>query len=254
MSNILKGKKSGKQGTDNFDAEENSLSKQSIDITEGANAYSTAGYSDTSNKPLMYKSIKRFILAIVLILCVIFAGSLLFVTIKTYYYTTKQTSGYITKAGEIENDLRKNLAIVNDKYITEELKSVFTKDDIYIFSYNLWSYELFVNKTKINSTSALSMNVGDKIYIKEKWRKSILPKEFINIGNLTRGDMNDSLTNHFGVSGKTFQIKETKSELQNTYTIEKLSIKKGDTFKIILSGQLSRRLNFTKDVIVVKVN
>lgn len=225
----------------------------SIDIIEDNSAYNSAGRRKESNKPFMQKSIKRIIMAIVLILAVIFAGSILFVTIKTYYYTTKQTNDYIVKAGEIQEDLKLNLEAVNEQYITEELKTVFSKDDIYVFSYNLWSYGLYINDKKIESTVPLSVSPGDKIYIKETWKKTVLPAEFINIGSLTRGDVNDNLSNHFALSEKTFNIKQSKTKQTNIYTITGADFKSGDRFNIMLSDQLARRLNFVRNVIAVRV-
>ncbi len=217
----------------------------------------SAGYANTKydikSRKALFKSIRRFILSVVLVLAVIFAGSVLFVTIKTNYYLAKQTDEYNTRSGEIQTDLKSNLEAVNNRYISETIKTVFTQDDIYAFTYNLWSYGLYVNDMKITSTNTLTINPADKIYIKEICKPSILPDEFVKLGNLTRGDANDSLINHFSLKGKPYIIKTNKKGLVNTYTISGTVFKIGDKFNIVLSDQLARRLDFTRDVIKVIV-
>jgi len=216
------------------------------------NAYG-AGYKENSHKPRILKSTKRIIFSIVLILSVIFSGSFLFVKTETYFYTKNQTKDFIAKAGEIAEDLKNNLAAKNDQFITENLNTLFTKDDMYVFSYNLWSYGLYINNTKINSSSPITINPGDRISIIESRKESSLPPAFISLGNLTRGDVNDSLSNHFAMSKKTYKLVAKTIGLKTTYTVEGLSLKSGETFNILLSVQLETRLGFERDTIVVHV-
>jgi hypothetical protein len=217
------------------------------------NAYSEAGYRDNSHRLRMQKSTKRIIASIVLILSVIFAGSFLFVTTETFFYTKNQTSDFISKANEIAADLKNNLAAKNDQFITDNLNTLFSKDDIYVFSYNLWSYGLYVNNTKVTSSSPLSINPGDTISVVETRQESSLPAAFISLGNLTRGDTNDSLSNHFAISKKTYKLTAKTNGLKTTYTVENLSLKSGETFNILLSVQLESRLGFERDAIVIHV-
>jgi len=217
------------------------------------NPYSDAGYSGASNKPRMHKSTKRIIASIVLILSIIFAGSFLFVTTETYFYTKNQTKDIIAKANETAADIKYNLAAKNNQFITDNLNTLFSKDDIYVFTYNLWSYGLYVNNTKITSSSPLSINPGDTISVVEKRQESSLPAAFISLGNLTRGDANDSLSNHFAIDKKTYKLAAKTNGLKTTYTVKDLSLKSGETFNILLSVQLETRLGFDRDTIVVKV-
>jgi hypothetical protein len=217
------------------------------------NAYSEAGYTATSNKRRLQKSTKRIIACTILLLLVISAGSFLFVITETYYYTKNQTSDFITKAGEIAADLKNNLTAKNEQYITDNLNVLFSKDDIYVFSYKLWSYGLYVNNTKITSSAPLSISPGDKISIVETSHKSALPPAFTSIGNLTRGDKNDSLSNHFAINKKTYKLAAKTEGLKTTYTVEGLSLKSGETINILLSVQLETRLGFDRDTIVVHV-
>lgn len=222
-------------------------------ISEKENAGYGATKYDISSKKSLYKSIRRFVLCVVLILVVIFTGSVLFVTVKTNYYLAKQTDEYNIRADDIKTDLKNNLKAVNDNFIVDAMKTVFTDDDIYVFTYNLWTYDLYVNEKKITSTDSLEINKDDKIYIKEIQKKSTLPDSFINLGNLTRGDVNDSLKNHFSLKGESYIIKVDKEGLVNTYTLTETTFEPGDKFKIVFSDQFARKLNFDKDVIAVTV-
>lgn len=198
-------------------------------------------------------SILRIIAAIVLILAVIATGAILFVSINKYYSTSKQTDNYFSKAAAIENDIKTNLPKLNDKFALERLDSFFSKDEVYSFAYNLWQYELQVNGKPIPSTETLTIAPGDEISIKESLDETMLPPEFLAYGNLTRGDVNDSLKNHFSLNKKTYILNEKKDKLSTIYKVEDLSLEKGESFNLLLSVQLQERLNFERDVIVVTV-
>ncbi len=198
-------------------------------------------------------SILRIIAAIVLILAVIATGAILFVSINKYYSTSKQTDNYFSKAAAIENDIKTNLPKLNDKFALERLDSFFSKDEVYSFAYNLWQYELQVNGKPIPSTETLTIAPGDEISIKEALDETMLPPEFLAYGNLTRGDVNDSLKNHFSLNKKTYILNEKKDKLSTIYKVEDLSLEKGESFNLLLSVQLQERLNFERDVIVVTV-
>jgi hypothetical protein len=81
-----------------------------------------------------------------------------------------------------------------------------------------------------------------------------LPEEFVKVGNLTQGDENDRLSNHFTVSGKSYSVKDNKEGAVSTYTLEDLNNKTGDKFVIVFSVQLQERLGFEKEQLAVFVN
>lgn len=228
--------------------------KAKVEETE-INAYSEAGYDGTSSRPKIAWDVIRVVLGVILIIASITAASVFFVQVYRYRYITNQTAEFNRLAAEVEYDLNNNLDEVNDLFIAERVNDLFQRDDIRIFSYGFWKYELFVNDTAIApTTTELRVNPGDKIYIKETRNKTVLPEEFVEIGNLTQGDENDRLSNHFTVSGKSFSIKDEKDGAVSTYTLEGLDNKSGDKFVLVFSVQLQERLGFEKEQLAVFVN
>ncbi|HZK38623.1 MAG TPA: hypothetical protein VFD23_00545 [Clostridia bacterium] len=220
---------------------------------ERGGTFPQTGAGETVDKQPLRWSILRIIAAIVLTLAVIATAAILFVSIKTYYSTSKQTDGYFARAATIENDIKTNLPRLNDKFALERLDSFFTKDEVYSFAYNLWQYELQLNGKAIPSTETLTIAPGDELSIKESLDETMLPPEFLAYGNLTRGDVNDSLKNHFSLNKKTYILNEKKDKLSTIYKVEDLSLEKGESFNLLLSVQLQERLDFERDVIVVTV-
>ena len=234
------------------DEKKNEFAQEGIE--SGTGVFARVDNDDvTDNQPLR-RTILRIIVAIVLILAVIATGAILFVSINTYYSTSKQTEDYFSRAGIIENDIKTNLDALNDKFALGRLDSFFTKDEVYSFAYNLWQYELLVNDKPIASTETLTIAPGDVISIKESLDQTMLPSEFLAYGNLTRGDVNDSLKNHFSLNKKTYILSAKKDGLSTIYTVEDLSVAKKETFNMLLSVQLQERLDFERDVIVVTVS
>lgn len=228
--------------------------KTKVEETE-INAYSEAGYDGTSSKPKLAWDVIRVVFGVLLVMAIITAGSVFFVQVYRYRYITNQTVEFNRLSAEVEFNLNNNLDEVNDLFIAERVNDLFKRDDIRIFSYGFWKYELFVNDTAISpTTTELRVNPNDKIYIKETRNKTALPEEFIEIGNLTQGDENDRLSNHFTVSGKSFSVKDEKDGLVNTYTLEGLDNMSGDKFVLVFSVQLQERLGFEKEQLAVFVN
>lgn len=234
-----------------FNDKENEVEQESI--ASGNNVFSQTDYDDATDKRPLRRIILRIVVAIVLTLAVIATGAILFVSINKYYSTSKQTDDYFSRAGIIENDIKTNLDDLNDKFALRRLDSFFTKDEVYSFAYNLWKYELQVNGKPIASTETLTIAPGDVISIKESLDETMLPPEFLAYGNLTRGDVNDSLKNHFSLNKKTYVLNAKKERLSTTYTVEDLDATKGESFNLLLSVQLQERLDFERDVIVVTV-
>lgn len=233
------------------DEKKNEFAQEGIE--PGTDVFARVDNDDvTDNQPLR-RTILRIIVAIVLILAVIATGAILFVSINTYYSTSKQTDNYFSRAAAIENDIKTNLPKLNDKFALERLDSFFTKDEVYSFAYNLWQYELQLNGKPIPSTETLTIAPGDELSIKESLDETMLPPEFLAYGNLTRGDVNDSLKNHFSLNKKTYILNEKKDKLTTIYEVEDLSLEKGESFNLLLSVQLQERLDFERDVIVVTV-
>ena len=211
-------------------------------------------YTDNVQKTSLRKAIIRIAAVTVLLLAVIGAGAVLFVSIYNYDTMANQTDYYFERADSIQNDIVTNLTELNDKFAVERLNTFFTKDEVYSFSYSLWKYELLVNGNPLDvATANLTLSPGDKISIRESLVDTRLPKDFVNIGNLLRGDANDSMKNHFALNGQTYQLVEKKEGFVSTYTVENLELKSGTTFNMLLSVQLQERLGFEKDVIVVTV-
>lgn len=209
--------------------------------------------SATTVKQQLRRDILRIIAATVLVLASITAGAVLFVSMNTYRSTSKQTDDYFIRAADIENGIKTNLKALNDKFALGRLDSFFSKDDVHSYAYNLWKYELLVNGKPIASTNTLTIAPGDEIIIKESLEETMLPPEFLAYGNLTRGDVNDSLKNHFSLKGKTYILNEKKEKLTTIYKVEELSIKTGEEFFMFLSVQLQERLDFESDIITVTV-
>lgn len=209
---------------------------------------------ETAYKLPLRKSVVRFVMAIVLSLAVIAVGAIVFVGINTYYTTSKQTDDYIKRTEIIETGIKTDLDNLNDKFALEKLNTFFTKDEVYSFAYNLWKYELLLNGKPVASTEeTLTISPGDIISIKESVEETMLPRDFLAYGNLTRGDVNDSLKNHFSLSEKKYVLKEKKEKFSTTYTVEDVSFEKGEKFELVLSVYLQERLEFEKDVIPVTV-
>jgi len=223
--------------------------------TEEGRSLPKADYAVNTDKESLRKSILRIAAVIVLILALIATGAVLFVSIKTYYFTSKQTEDYNQRAAVIQADIKDNLAAVNDKFAVERLNKFFTRDEIYSFAYNLWKYELLLNGAPVGkSASALTIKQGDVISVKEALTETLLPEEFLEAGKLTRGDKNDSLKNHFGLNKKIYDLTEKKEGLTTIYTVENLRLASGERFNLLLSVQLQERLTFDSDVIAVTVN
>jgi cell division protein FtsL len=228
--------------------------KIKVEETE-INAYSEAGYDGNSSKPRLAWDVLRVVFGILLVMAIITAGSVFFVQVNRYRYITNQTAEFNRIAAQVEDDMKNRLNEVNDLFIAERVNDLFMRDDIRIFSYAFWKYELFVNDTAISpTTTELRVNPGDKIYIKETRNKTALPEEFVKVGNLTQGDENDRLSNHFTVSGKSYSVKDNKEGAVSTYTLEDLNNKSGDKFVIVFSVQLQERLGFEKEQLAVFVN
>lgn len=211
-------------------------------------------YTDNVQKTSLRKAIIRIAAVTVLLLAVIGAGAVLFVSIYNYYTMSNQTDYYFERADSIQNDIVTNLTELNDKFAVERLNTFFTKDEVYSFSYSLWKYELLVNGNPLDvATANLTLSPGDKISIRESLVDTRLPKDFVNIGNLLRGDSNDSMKNHFALNAQTYQLVEKSEGFITTYTTENLNLVSGTTFNMLLSVQLQERLKFERDVIVVTV-
>ena len=211
-------------------------------------------YTDNVQKTSLRKAIIRIAAVTVLLLAVIGAGAVLFVSLYNYYTMSNQTDYYFERADSIQNDIVTNLTELNDKFAVERLNTFFTKDEVYSFSYSLWKYELLVNGNPLDvATANLTLSPGDKISIRESLVDTQLPKDFVNIGNLLRGDSNDSMKNHFALNAQTYQLVEKSEGFVNTFTAENLDLKSGTTFNILLSVQLQERLKFERDVIAVTV-
>ena len=214
-------------------------------------------YSDNTRKKKLRKSIIRVAAATVLILAVIGAGAVLVVSIYNHYTMSNQTDYYYQSADDIQNDIVNNLPVFNDKFAVERLNTFFTKDEVYSFAYNLWQYELLINGTPVDKTTEkLTLKPGDIIAIRETLAETLLPKDFVSIGNLTRGDENDSMKNHFGFGPDKleYQLTETKDGFVTTYTADNLELKSGMTFNILFSFALEERLAFGRDVMEVTVS
>ena len=214
-------------------------------------------YTDNARKASLRKSIVRIAAATVLILAVIGAGAVLVVSIYNHYTMSNQTDYYYEKAGSIQNDIVNNLPVFNDKFAVERLNTFFTKDEVYSFAYNLWQYDLLINGNPVDKATAnLTLKPGDKIAVRESLTQTLLPKDFVSAGNLTRGDANDSMKNHFGFGPDklTYQLTETKDGFVTTYTADNLELKSGTTFNILFSFALEERLAFDRDVMVVNVS
>ncbi len=219
-----------------------------------ANGYE--GYSDTVRKAKLRKSIIRFVLAVILILAIIAASAVLFVRIKTYYFTSNQTEDYFARAGVIENEINNNLAERNDKFAAERLNAFFKFEDKKDFSSSLWSYTLLVNDVHVDlTTTVLTVKPGDKISIKEALAQTLLPNEFVIVGSLTQGDAGDSVDNHFGFYKDAkkmadYRIEEIRDGNNTTYTTEDLALVSGDTFNMLISVQLQEKLGINSDITV----
>jgi hypothetical protein len=213
------------------------------------------GYGDLAlNKKLLHRDILRLVTAILLVLAVIAASAVLFVWVRTYYRTARLTDNYTARAAVVEDDLKNNLAAVNDKFAVERLQTFFEKGDIYVFSYDLWNYEMLVNDVPVApSTTALTINAADKISIRETLKQTVLPAEFVSVGSLTRGDTNDSLRNHFSLSGKDYKLTENKEGNITSFSVDDIALNSGDIFYIQFSVQLQQRLGFETDKITVTV-
>lgn len=224
-----------------------------MENTDNEYGYSYGTY-DTKYKQVDFrKSNRRIIAAFLMIVLFIVLASVLFVRIGSTYYKSKQTGDYQDRTASITKDLKYNLDAINDKFTTNRLKILFSPDDILIFSYNIWTYELYVNNTQIKTTSEITISPNDKIYIKEIQKETALPKSFVDAGRLTRGDANDSIINHFSLSTKGYKIVNTKNGLVNIYTIENANLQSGKTILLSLSDQLAKRLMFNRDIIELKI-
>ncbi len=230
---------------------ENIVEQESVEIS--TNALFQSENDEAPEKQPLRKTILRIVVAVVLILAVITTAAILFVSINRYYSTSKQTEDYFKRADVIENDIKTNLDVLNDKFALARLDSFFTKDEVYSFAYNLWKYELLINNQPVASTETLTIAPGDVISIKESLDETMLPSEFLAYGNLTRGDVNDSLKNHFSLNKKTYILNAKQEGLSTVYTVEDLSVTKGEEINLLLSVQLQERLDFERDVIVVTV-
>ena len=82
---------------------------------------------------------------------------------------------------------------------------------------------------------------------------SVLPKQIIEMGRVTRGDTTDNLSNHISLSDKNCTTNTISQGLTTTYTIEKTDAKTKDTFSVILSDQLSEKLKLSDNKIEVTV-
>lgn len=197
----------------------------------------------------------KFVLMIIMIMAVIAAGAVLFVSIRNYYVLQSQTDGYYAHAAGIDRDMETKLEELNDKFAAERLKLFFSQDEVYSFSYNMWKYELLVNGQPVDKdTTNLTIKEGDKISIRETLRDTLLPADFINIGNLVRNDKNDAMKNHFILSGITYYLDEKKDGFTTEYTVAGLEFTKGTKFEIMLSVQLQERLDFAEYQIPVTVS
>lgn len=175
----------------------------------------------------------------------------LFIKIDQYNKTLKQKTSYITGSLKIQNDIRNNLNSNNDKFTEERLKKIFSKNDLYIYTYNLWKYELYINDTLIKNTKSLSIKSTDKILIKETQKESSLPTAMIENGRLTRGDKKDKLANHISISERTYIFNVKEEGLVTSYLVEKGDFKKGELITLVFSDQLTQRLNFHKKEITI---
>lgn len=237
------------------DEKKNEFAQEGIE--SGTGVFARVDNDDvTDNQPLR-RTILRIIVAIVLILAVIATGAILFVSINTYYSTSKQTEDYFERAGIIENDIKTNLDALNEKFALGRLDSFFAKDEIYSYAYNLWKYELLLNGQPIELKPTLTISPNDEISLKESLDETMLPQEFLAYGNLTRGDVNDSLKNHFSLNATkgeakiTYILTSKKDRLSTIYTVEDLSLEKGKNFYLLFSVQLQERLNFEGEGVIV---
>ena len=169
-----------------------------------------------------------------------------FIVLVNYKSTSlsRQTKETNEKVLSLENDLKNNMDEANETYMADRLKKAFTKNDLYLIACQLWDYKLYVNETLVSSDTLSIPAVDGKltVYLKETQSTSVLPKQIINLGRVTRGDANDKLSNHISISGTNDE--STKTEGMSTiYTMLKSNLNKNDTFKIKISDQLAEKLN-----------
>ncbi len=211
--------------------------------------------NDSKERRQLFFLFLKFVLMIVTVLAVIGVGAVLFVSIRNYYLLQSQTDGYYAHAAGIDRDMENKLDELNDRFAAERLKLFFSQDEVYSFSYNMWKYELLVNGQPVDKeTTKLTIKEGDKISIRETLRDTLLPADFINIGNLVRNDKNDAVKNHFVLSGITYYLEEKKEGFTTEYTVAGLEFTKGTSFDIMLSVQLQDRLGFVEYLIPVTVS
>ncbi|NLP47453.1 MAG: hypothetical protein GX345_00745 [Clostridiales bacterium] len=210
---------------------------------------------DMNERRRLFFNFLRFVGLVLLALAVIASAAVLFVSIKNFYFLTDQKDGYYARAAGIERDMETKMDELNDKFAVERLNLFFSRDEIYTFSYNMWKYELLVNDQPVDDPMVLKLNIkeGDKLIIRESLRDTLLPADFINIGNLVRGDKNDAVKNHFALNGVTHYLEEKKEGFTTDYVVSGLEFTSGTKFEILLSVQLQERLGFENYLIDVTV-
>jgi hypothetical protein len=148
--------------------------KIKVEETE-INAYSEAGYDGNSSKPRLAWDVFGCLWH--------FVGygdnnrsSVFFVQVNRYRYITNQNAEFNRIAAQVEDDMKNRLNEVNDLFIAERVNDLFMRDDIRIFSYAFWKYELFVNDTAISpTTTELRVNPAIK-YTKKHGTKPRCPR------------------------------------------------------------------------------
>lgn len=189
-----------------------------------------------SNARLVAVFVPFFVLCLIILLLII-------QSLRLSIYTNKNTE-LSKKVLIVENDLKNNMGVINEEFIITKFNKIFSQNDVYAFTYDFWSYQLFINDSivKAEKNDVLLKDGKLKITVAEIQRETSLPKSFVIKGNLTMGDENDSIFNHFNIQDGRFEEKMNKEGLRNIYVLEK-DCKQGEVIHLKLSEQLAKRLN-----------
>lgn len=173
----------------------------------------------------------------------------------------KKRSDYKKEITQLNITMKNNFQAHNDIYMTNKMKKVFTRDDLYAFTNTIWKYSALLDGKPLTSTKA-TVGSSFQLVVVEERNKSSLPAAITILGAVTRGDPYDQVQTHVSLADvntkpnsfvppipmktdKTVSSLKDGAKIITTYTFTKTDLKKGQSFRLNISPQLSEKLKLS---------
>lgn len=178
--------------------------------------------------------------------------------LMAYNVKSRRNLNLLINSTEKENkDLTYEIANLNnnneklfEKYYSDKLKKVMNDEDLTVLSQKQWNYNLTVNGDEIKNDIIYLKDRSLKIVLAETHNKDkLLPDDILAKGNITGGDLSDSIDSNINiVTTAEYEKKIDKEDIGNRVIYEFNNIPHGTIISLNLSEILTYRLNLNDKI------